>query len=161
MKEPYKEIICKENQFWMTACPWWMKSLFYFACVHDFCFLCWTVFVSSHKFSHFYSSNSLPHCSGREWASGSVGPSCQSYFLNFFFLNQWITLLIGAIKNFVLSIKLKNRKILIFKQWNLNAVSFPLRFLTQQCFRKNNSLHKVSWFCLAVMKILLSKILST
>lgn len=61
-----------------------------------------------------------------------------------FFLNQWITLLIGAIKNFVLSIKLKNRKILIFKQWNLNAVSFPLRFLTQQCFRKNNSLHKVS-----------------
>lgn len=40
---------------------WWMNSLICFGCLSCFCFVFWTVFISVHKFSYFYSSNSLLH----------------------------------------------------------------------------------------------------
>ena len=55
----------------------WMTSLFCFACMCSFCFPYETVFISTHEFSHFYPSDSLPHPTGGEWVSGCVVLSCQ------------------------------------------------------------------------------------
>lgn len=38
----------------------WMNALFCFAQMHNFYLIYKTVFISNHKFYHFYSSESLP-----------------------------------------------------------------------------------------------------
>jgi len=49
---------------------WWMNSLFLFACACGFCFTYSTVFISAHRFSHFYPSSSLPRpTGGNEWGA--------------------------------------------------------------------------------------------
>lgn len=40
---------------------WGMNSLADFACMYSFCLLYEAVFISTHGFSHFCSSDSLPH----------------------------------------------------------------------------------------------------
>ena len=42
----------------------WMNSFFCFACVCGFCSTYSTVFISTHEFSHFCPSSSLPHPTG-------------------------------------------------------------------------------------------------
>lgn len=54
-----------------------MNSLICFACVHSFCITYLTVFNSTHDFSHFYPSDSLPHPTRGEQASSCVVLSCQ------------------------------------------------------------------------------------
>jgi len=41
-----------------------LNSLFCFACVLGFCFTYLTVFISTHEFSQFYPSDSVPHPTG-------------------------------------------------------------------------------------------------
>lgn len=55
---------------------WRMNSLVWFALENSFCFTYWAVFISAHHFSHFHSSNSLPHPIVWEQVSGWGGLSC-------------------------------------------------------------------------------------
>lgn len=48
----------------------WMNSLACFACTFRLFFTYWTVFIPTHKFPHFYPSNSLLHYAERgEWVA--------------------------------------------------------------------------------------------
>lgn len=54
-----------------------MNPLFCFACLHSFCVTCYTVFISTHVFSHFFPTDPLLHPTGRERVSSCVGLGCQ------------------------------------------------------------------------------------
>lgn len=63
---------------WTAACPWEVLNEFpAFHCLHaQLFFTYWTLFISTHAFSYFYPSESLPHPSG--WGlSGCMGLSWQ------------------------------------------------------------------------------------
>lgn len=49
-----------------------MHSFFWSACVCGICFTCWTAFISTHEFFHFYDSSFLPLPCRGEWASSCV-----------------------------------------------------------------------------------------
>ena len=68
---------CFPGDDW-TPAWWWevMNSFLCFACECSFCFTYYTVFISSHEFSHLYSSDSLPHPTRQEWVSGCLVLSC-------------------------------------------------------------------------------------
>lgn len=61
---------------WTFSCArkWWINSLFHLACVCDFPLP--LKLSKSWVFSHFYSSNSVPHSTGGEWVSICVKLSC-------------------------------------------------------------------------------------
>lgn len=61
----------------LPACGnWWMNSLPCFACAGGFCFIYYIVFISSHKYSNFYPSDSLLHPTREEYG-------CSCMVLNF------------------------------------------------------------------------------
>lgn len=61
----------------------WAGATAFFPCAGSFCFTSPVVFIPSHKFSHFYLSDSLPHptMAGWCWATCQVKPRqfCKSY----------------------------------------------------------------------------------
>lgn len=53
----------------------WTNSLVWLVFMCGFSFTYWTLFISTHKFYHFYSSNTFLHPTGEKWVSNCVGRS--------------------------------------------------------------------------------------
>lgn len=51
---------CFPRNRWTPAYPWEAVNVIYMACVQGFHFICYILFISTHKFSHFYFSYSPP-----------------------------------------------------------------------------------------------------